>query len=89
MNRITYTRIGDYLLPDIVLSEPPPELTEPLGRYSRMRRAFLKTRKPILYNQLLLTERLFPHLRDADEIANERRERGVPEDIILSEIVYE
>ena len=89
MQTITYSRVGDYLLPDIVLNEPPRELTEPLGRYGRMRRAFLKEHRAIFYNTLLLSERLFPHLREVDETAYERRERGVSEEVILNELVYE
>ena len=89
MPEISYTRVGDYLLPNITLSDPPPEITEPLGRYARMRRAYLREHHPILYNQLLLSERLFPHLRDVDETAEERRQRGVSEEFILSELVYE
>ena len=87
---ITYSLVGDYLLPDIVLSEkPPPDgCGEPLGRYARMRRAFLRERRTITYNSLLLTEQLFPHLREIDETANSRRERGVPKEIILNELVY-
>jgi len=87
---ITYTRVGDYLLPDITLQEKqPPDGGEPLGRYARMRRAFLKEHRTITYNTLLLSERLFPHLRDVDEIAYARRERGVAEEIILAELVYD
>lgn len=86
---ITYTRVGDYLLPNIALNEPPPGMAEPLGRYGRMRRAFLREHRTIFYNSLLLSEKLFPHLRDVDETANERRQRGVPEEIILSELVYD
>ena len=71
---ITYTRVGDYLLPDIILQEKPPPsgYGEPLGRYARMRRAFLKEHRTILYNQLLLTERLYRHLYDTQQAANER-----------------
>ena len=86
---ITYTRVGDYLLPNIALNEPPPGMAEPLGRYGRMRRAFLREHRTIFYNSLLLSEKLFPHLRDVDETANERRQRGVAEEIILSELVYD
>ena len=89
MLEISYTRVGDYLLPNITLSETPPEITAPLGRYARMRRAYLRDHRPILYNQLLLSERLYPHLRDVDETALERQKRGVPEEVILSELVCE
>ena len=88
---ISYTRVGDYLLPNIILSEnPPPDgHDEPLGRYARMRRAFLREHRPILYNTLLLSEKLYSHLRDVDEVADERQARGVSEEIILSELIYE
>jgi len=87
---ITYTRVEDYLIPDITLSEkPPPDSVEPLGRYGQLRQRFLKEHRTIFYNTLLLTERLYPHLRDTDETAIDRKRRGVSEEIILSELVYE
>ncbi|MCL2774900.1 MAG: TnpV protein [Oscillospiraceae bacterium] len=58
-----------------MLNEPPREATEPLGRYARMRKAFLKDHRTIAYNRLLLTEQLFPHLRETEEAANARLER--------------
>ena len=75
MQTITYSRVGDYLLPDIVLSEPPRELTEPLTRYGAMRRAFLREHRPITYSRLVLSEQLFPHLREAQAEAHERLDR--------------
>ena len=69
MAQITYTRNGDYLIPDIQLT---PMKTETLGKYGRMRRAFLREEKPILFNELLLTEKLFPHLREVQETALRR-----------------
>ena len=86
---ITYTQVGDYLLPNIKLRDPPPEIAEPLGRYARMRRAFLREHRTITYNTLLLTERLYPLLNRVEEIASERRARGVSEEVILNELVYE
>ena len=81
MQTITYSRVGNYLLPDIVLSEPPRELTEPITRYGAMRRAFLKEHRTITYNRLLLSERLFPHLREVQQKAHERL------DSIMSDIL--
>ena len=52
-NNLTYTRNGDYLIPDLSLSEQPEK---PLGKYGRMRKAYLKEHRPLIYNQLLLTE---------------------------------
>ena len=68
---LSYSFRGDYWLPDIILNEPPPELVAPLGRYGRMRKAYLKEHRPIQYTRLLLSEQLFPHLRKVDADANE------------------
>jgi hypothetical protein len=89
MNELTYTQHGDYLLPDIALSEQLRKEFTAIGRYGKMRRAFLREHRPILYNRLLLTEKLFPHLRDVDEIANARRENGVLDSEIIRKIVCE
>ena len=88
---ITYTQIGDYLLPDIFLQEKPPAdgYGEPLGRYARMRRAFLREHRTILYNTLLLSEKLFPHIREIEEAAQSRRAHGVSEEVILAELIYD
>ena len=74
-NNLTYTRNGDYLIPDLSLSEQP---SKPLGKYGRMRKAYLKEHRPILYNQLLMSEKLHPHLREIDETANSRLEQMMP-----------
>ncbi len=88
---IEYIRYGDYLLPNIVLSDPPG--APPLGKYGLMHKTFLKEHKPILYNQLLLSERLYPLCRAVDEAAAERLAAiGDPEiarEVILAELVYD
>lgn len=75
-NNLTYTRNGDYLIPDLSLSEQPEK---PLGKYGRMRKAYLKQHRPILYNHLLLSEKLYPHLLEIDETANSRLEQMMPQ----------
>jgi hypothetical protein len=72
---LTYSLRGDFLLPDITLSEPPRSETEPPGRYARQRKAFLKEHRKITYSRLLLSEKLFPHLREVDEAASRRYEQ--------------
>jgi hypothetical protein len=88
---IKYTRVGDYLLPNIALSDPPNAPL--LGYYGMRRKAFLKEHKPALYNQLLLSEHLYPLCRAVDEAAAERLAAiGDPEiarEIIFAELVYE
>lgn len=74
-NNLTYTRNGDYLIPDLNLTEQP---SKPLGKYGRMRKTYLKEHRPILYNQLLMSETLYPHLQEIDETANSRLEQMMP-----------
>ena len=72
MNELTYTQNGDYLIPDLKLEHTE---TKPLGNYGRMRRAFLQENNPMLLNDLILTEQLFPHLQEIDETAHRRVEQ--------------
>ena len=75
-NSLTYTMNGDYQIPDLKLTEQPEK---PLGKYGRMRKAYLKEHRPLIYNQLLLTEKLYPHLIEIDETANSRLEQMMPQ----------
>ena len=75
-NNLTYTMNGDYQIPDLKLTEQPEK---PLGKYGRMRKAYLKEHRPLIYNQLLLTEKLYPHLLEIDETANSRLEQMMPQ----------
>jgi hypothetical protein len=57
-----------------------------------MRRTFLKEHRPALYAELLLSERLFPHLRETDEATAHRlaaiKDRLMAEETI-NELIYE
>ncbi|MCL2004098.1 MAG: TnpV protein [Oscillospiraceae bacterium] len=92
MSKLEYIPVGDYLLPNIILSDPPPDMVEPLGRYGRMHKAFLREHRPILYNTLLLSERLYPLCREIDEAAATRLatipNRDIAHEVILAELVY-
>lgn len=66
---LTYTQCGDYLIPDLVLKDT----TEyHIGKYGRMRHAYLKEYRPAIYSTLLLTEKLFPHLAEIDAACKNR-----------------
>ncbi len=75
-NPMTYIQNGDYLIPDLKLSQQPEK---PLGKYGRMRKTYLKEHRPILYNQMLLSEKLYPHLLEIDETAQSRLEQMMPQ----------
>ena len=78
MTELTYTKNGDYLSPDLTLSETQED-ARPLGKYGRLRRSYLQEHRPGLYSRLVLSEKLFPHLREIDETANRRLEQMMPE----------
>ena len=71
---IAYTQNGDYLISNIVIRK-----TKPLGRYGRLRKAYLEMHRPILFNELVLSDRLFEHCAEIDEAAQNRMELIVPQ----------
>ena len=64
---IHYAQVGNYQLP--LLTLPQTDSREPLGKYAQMRRTYLKTQRPVLYNRMLLNGSLWPHLQDAQKTA--------------------
>ncbi len=86
-NNITYTRYGDYFIPDIRLSSTSEQ--KPLGKYGRMRKAYLKEHNSPLWNALILSERLYPHLHEVDETANRCMEQIMAELIKLNGVTEE
>ena len=67
----TYTQVGDYLIPNLVISEAEQS---PLGKYGRMRKHYLKEHRPVLYTNLLTTGKLNQHLAEIDETCEGRME---------------
>ena len=72
MREITYTKQGDYLIPNLTLPKQP-EL--PLGRYAMMRRRFLEQHRQATYMTLLTTCTLNRHLYDIEQTALRRLEQ--------------
>ena len=62
----TYTRQGDYCLPDVCL---PPEEKRLIGIYGQRRRVYLKKHHRVLYFNLLTTGKLNDYLADLNEQA--------------------
>lgn len=59
-----YSQCGDYLIPDLVLHKADQQ---PIGKYGRMRKRYLKEHRPVLYFNMLLEGKLFQHLAEIDE----------------------
>ena len=64
----TYTRQGDYCLPDVCL---PLEKERPISVYGQRRRAYLKEHHRVLYYNLLTAGTLDGHLADIEEQAQD------------------
>jgi len=84
---LDYIAVGDYLLPALKLSDPPD--APPLGLYGELHKRYLEQHRPLLYSQLLLSEKLYPVCRGIDEAAQLRRKLGMRHDDIVREIVCE
>ena len=74
-NELTYTKNGEYWIPDLTAAEQPMELS----KYGRMREWFLKEHRTITYNNLLLSGKLTAHLMEIDRAAVNRMEEIMPE----------
>lgn len=71
--KIQYIRAGDYFIPDLEL----PQESRPTGRWGRMRREYLREHKPIQYNCLILSGKLWTYLADLNQQAQDRLERMI------------
>ena len=67
---LTYTKQGDYLLPDLKLPQNPN-----LGKYAMMRRSYLKENRPGLYTGMMISGRLNIHLTEVEQQAQAMLER--------------
>lgn len=72
----TYTMLGDYCLPDLIL---PTEEDRPIGVWGQRYLRYLKQHRKILYYNLLTTGKLRSHLADVEEEAQELFYRLVKE----------
>ena len=65
---IRYILKGDVYLPDLEL----PKENRPIGRWGRLHKTYLKNYRPILYQSLLLSGKLYTVLADLNEQTAER-----------------
>ena len=66
--KMTYTRVGDYYIPDLKVEQEERSI----GKWGRMHREYLKEYHPIRFNQLVLSGKLWTHLADLNEQAQQR-----------------
>ena len=72
---LTYTKVGDYYIPDLALGD---DAEYEIGVYGRMRERFLEEHQHGTYTSLLLTGKLWNHLDDIDAACHERMDFLIP-----------
>lgn len=64
----TYREVGDYVLPNLTLSEKEER---PIGVWGQRRLRYLKEHHKVLYYNLLTSGKLYTHLANIEEQAQE------------------
>ena len=73
---LTYTKVGDYYIPDLTLGDQPDK---PIGLYGRMRHTYLQENHPGTFNAMVLNGTLYSHLVEVDEAAQRRLDVLMPQ----------
>ena len=74
-NGLMYIKIGDFWFPNLILKEQTEKNPTPLGRWARERQKYLIERKQPIYENMVLSETLLPHLREIDRTAEETMDK--------------
>lgn len=69
-NGLHYELVGDYYLPLLTVPEVPP-----IGIWGRRRQQYLRKHRPAIYTTMLLSEKLFSHLAEIDQQAQDMYNR--------------
>ena len=68
MNKINYTKLGDYILPNLTV----PTKQYHIGKYGMLHRTFIKQNHPAYYTTMLMKGTLFEYLEQLDYKAQNR-----------------
>ncbi len=63
-NSISYRRVGDYLIPNLVL--PPEETAVTLGKWGMMYKSYLEKHKKVFFSILLMQGKLYQHCAEVE-----------------------
>ena len=68
---LTYTQVGDFQLPNLVLDSQP---SGSIGKYGRMRKRYLEEKKDGTLTALVLSGKLTQHLMEINDLCREQIE---------------
>ena len=72
---LDYVKVGDYYLPDLT-AEPYPK--RGLGKYGLLRLRYLKEHRPIVWAVLVMDGKLYTHLLEVEDAAQDLLESMMP-----------
>ena len=87
-NKIQYRRVGDYLIPNLIL--PPEEAAVTLGKWGMMHKSYLEKNKKVFFSLLLGQGKLYQHCAEVENQARDmydtlieqmKEAEGVTEDL--------
>ena len=88
MSELTYTRSGDFLIPDLSLTEQPQA---PLGKYGRMRKKAANNRLEQMMPELMKSAGVTESLKASDPmkwVGLMNTLKAQAEETILTELVF-
>ena len=68
-NKIQYRRVGDYLIPNLIL--PSEEAKVTLGKWGIMHKTYLEKHKYVFFNTLLMQGKLYQHCAEVERQARD------------------
>lgn len=68
-SKITYRRVGDYFIPNLVL--PQEEANIILGKWGMMHKTYLENHKKVFFNTLLMQGNLYQHCAEIEKQARD------------------
>ena len=68
-NKIQYRRVGDYLIPNLILS--PEEANITLSKWGMMHKSYLEKNKKVFFNALVMQGKLYQHCAEVEKQARD------------------
>ena len=68
-NKIQYRRVGDYLIPNLII--PPEEASVTLSKWGMMHKNYLEKHKKVFFYTLLMQGKLYQHCAEVENQARE------------------
>ena len=78
MAELTYTRVGDYYIPNLIL-DGEPEQDVFYGKYGSLRGDYLREHRPTLWAALVNSGKLANHLKEIERTATQRMNTLLPQ----------